>query len=173
MQISLLLTLAALGATAAAASSTPAQIAEQLPSCAQSCLTKAASKAGCSADDFTCLCAGVASLESAAGECFSDECDGSEVGRLNSRHRHRRLRMRSRPPRRRRHPHRPLQPAGATTTPPSGNDHHENTDSTTNNASAAENEDDGGEENGAVVMALPGGDWGVRAAAVMAVALLV
>lgn len=170
MQISLLLTLAALGATAAAASSTPAQIAEQLPSCAQSCLTKAASKAGCSADDFTCLCAGVASLESAAGECFSDECDGSEVGIVtviaaSVCEAVRRADVATRTV--------PLQPAGATTTPPSGNDHHENTDSTTNNASAAENEDDGGEENGAVVMALPGGDWGVRAAAVMAVALLV
>ena len=67
-------------ATTVTASTSAEQIADQLPSCARSCLAEVASSAGCDETDFSCQCTKVPDLDGAASDCFSEGCDSSEIG---------------------------------------------------------------------------------------------
>ncbi|PKS13064.1 hypothetical protein jhhlp_000405 [Lomentospora prolificans] len=125
-------------ATTVTASTSAEQIADQLPSCARSCLAEVASSAGCDETDFSCQCTKVPDLDGAASDCFSEGCDSSEIGMVtiiaaSICEAVRRADVATRTA--------PLQPAGATTTPPSGNDKHE---TETTQAAEGESSDEGG-----------------------------
>ncbi|KAF5494338.1 hypothetical protein CGCS363_v009134 [Colletotrichum siamense] len=74
---------AAQSATTTATSSSSTDLAglvAQLPSCATSCLTKAASTIGCSATDFTCLCNSKDTLTSSLTTCIlTAGCSTTEI----------------------------------------------------------------------------------------------
>ncbi|KAI2463367.1 hypothetical protein F4781DRAFT_416897 [Annulohypoxylon bovei var. microspora] len=62
-------------------------LVSQLPSCAASCLASSAKSAGCSAEDFTCLCGDnkstfISSITGCIG--FSSECSQDDIGKLTT-----------------------------------------------------------------------------------------
>ncbi|KAI1087974.1 hypothetical protein F5B19DRAFT_473208 [Rostrohypoxylon terebratum] len=62
-------------------------LVSQLPSCAASCLASSAKSAGCSAEDFTCLCgdnksAFISSITGCIG--FSSGCSQDDIGKLTT-----------------------------------------------------------------------------------------
>ncbi|KAI0098871.1 hypothetical protein GGR51DRAFT_536718 [Nemania sp. FL0031] len=54
-------------------------LAAQIPSCAQSCLSDGAKKAGCSTTDYTCQCSNIASITSNSALCVSTSCSSDDL----------------------------------------------------------------------------------------------
>ncbi|KAI6778927.1 uncharacterized protein J7T54_003863 [Emericellopsis cladophorae] len=57
-----------------------AQSLPDIPSCAIQCLSTAAPDAGCSGiTDFECLCGSIEEIMQSSSDCFTSECDSSEL----------------------------------------------------------------------------------------------
>merc|ERR1712000_495449 len=57
-----------------------AQSIPDIPSCAIQCLSTAAPDAGCSGiTDFECLCGSIEEIMQSSADCFTSECDSSEL----------------------------------------------------------------------------------------------
>lgn len=65
----------------AATGTSVADLVSQLPQCALNCFQQAASDIGCSATDFTCLCANTSDLVSKVGPCvlLGGSCSSDEI----------------------------------------------------------------------------------------------
>lgn len=70
-------------AAPAATGTSVADLVSQLPQCALNCFQQAASDIGCSATDFTCLCANTQDLVSKVGPCvlLGGSCSSDEISK--------------------------------------------------------------------------------------------
>ncbi|KAJ8120399.1 hypothetical protein O1611_g10376 [Lasiodiplodia mahajangana] len=64
---------------AIAAADDISDLAAQVPSCAQSCLSDGAKKAGCSTTDYTCQCSNITSITANSALCVSTSCSSDDL----------------------------------------------------------------------------------------------
>jgi len=75
----------ALGLAAVAGANDIDALRAQIPACANNCLTKAATGAGCTVGDYTCSCAKKDAITQTATPCLMDPSSGCQVNDLGSK----------------------------------------------------------------------------------------
>ena len=65
--------------TAIVAAESIDQLVSEIPSCATTCLSDAATKAGCAVDDYTCQCANILDITTNAVPCVSGACSSDDL----------------------------------------------------------------------------------------------